>query len=125
LPHGSPKVQSRLRPVRRWLLIWQQATGVLESVEENSAPIRDITFPYAQASSPDNVSTAVKQIDDMTQHNVALVEQTNAASPQTQAQAADLDHIVEYSSAGEARGTRCSLVFERQLYPQNCLTVLS
>jgi hypothetical protein len=122
---GRPKYNQGCDRFADGCLFGSKATGVLESVEENSAPIGDITFPYAQASSPDNVSTAVKQIDDMTQHNVALVEQTNAASPQTQAQAADLDHIVEYSSAGEARGTRCSLVFERQLYPQNCLTVLS
>ena len=69
---------------------------ILASVEENSVLIGDIaSASQAQASSLDNVSTAVKQIDDMTQHNVALVEQTNAAIAQTQAQAAELDHIVD------------------------------
>jgi methyl-accepting chemotaxis protein len=69
---------------------------ILESVEENSGLIGDIaSASQAQASSLDDVNTAVKQIDDMTQHNVALVEQTNAAIAQTQAQAADLDRIVE------------------------------
>jgi len=80
---------------------------ILESVEENSALIGDIAFSsHAQASSLDNVSTAIKQIDDMTQHNVALVEQTNAAIAQTQAQAADLDHIVEVFELHGKHATR-------------------
>ena len=31
----------------------------------------------------------------MTQHNAALVEETNAAIEQTEAQATELDHVVE------------------------------
>jgi hypothetical protein len=34
-------------------------------------------------------------MDEMTQHNAALVEQTNAAIEQTEAQAVELDRIVE------------------------------
>jgi hypothetical protein len=34
-------------------------------------------------------------MDEMTQHNAALVEQTNAAIEQTEAQAVQLDTIVE------------------------------
>jgi hypothetical protein len=34
-------------------------------------------------------------MDEMTQHNAALVEETNAAIEQTEAQAVELDKIVE------------------------------
>jgi methyl-accepting chemotaxis protein len=40
------------------------------------------------------VAVAVRQMDEMTQHNAALVEQTNAAIEQTEAQAGELDRIV-------------------------------
>jgi len=48
-----------------------------------------------QASSIDEVNVAVRTLDEMTQHNAALVEQTNAAIEQTEAQAAELDKIVD------------------------------
>jgi methyl-accepting chemotaxis protein len=47
-----------------------------------------------QANSIDEVNVAVRQMDEMTQHNAALVEQTNAAIEQTEAQASELDRIV-------------------------------
>jgi methyl-accepting chemotaxis protein len=37
----------------------------------------------------------VRQIDEMTQHNAALVEETNAAIEQTEGQANELDRIVD------------------------------
>ncbi|WP_232846776.1 methyl-accepting chemotaxis protein [Devosia beringensis] len=48
-----------------------------------------------QASAIEEVSGAVRQIDQMTQHNAALVEQTNAAITQTEDQAREIDRIVE------------------------------
>ena len=48
-----------------------------------------------QASAIEEVSAAVRQMDEMTQHNAALVEETNAAIEQTEAQAVELDRIVE------------------------------
>jgi methyl-accepting chemotaxis protein len=39
------------------------------------------------------VSTAVRTMDEMTQHNAALVEETNAALEQTESQASQLDRI--------------------------------
>ncbi len=48
-----------------------------------------------QASAIEEVNTAVRQLDEMTQHNAALVEETNAAIEQTEAQANDLDRIVD------------------------------
>jgi len=48
----------------------------------------------AQANSIEEVNAAVRVMDEMTQHNAALVEETNAAIEQTEAQAADLDKVV-------------------------------
>ena len=47
-----------------------------------------------QAGSIDEVNVAVRHLDEMTQHNAALVEQTNAAIEQTEAQANELDRVV-------------------------------
>jgi methyl-accepting chemotaxis protein len=48
-----------------------------------------------QASAIEEVTTAVRQLDEMTQHNAALVEETNAAIEQTEAQASELDRVVD------------------------------
>jgi methyl-accepting chemotaxis protein len=48
-----------------------------------------------QAASIEEVNVAVRTLDEMTQHNAALVEETNAAIEQTEAQAAELDRIVD------------------------------
>jgi methyl-accepting chemotaxis protein len=47
-----------------------------------------------QASAIEEVNIAVRTMDEMTQHNAALVEETNAAIEQTEAQASELDEIV-------------------------------
>jgi methyl-accepting chemotaxis protein len=59
-----------------------------------------------QASSIEEVSAAVRQMDEMTQHNAALVEETNAAIEQTEAQAAQLDQIVEVFKVNAVAGNR-------------------
>jgi methyl-accepting chemotaxis protein len=48
-----------------------------------------------QAAAIEQVNTAVRTLDEMTQHNAALVEETNAAIEQTEAQANELDRIVD------------------------------
>ncbi|WP_423066328.1 methyl-accepting chemotaxis protein [Devosia sp. CN2-171] len=48
-----------------------------------------------QASAIEEVNTAVRQLDEMTQHNAALVEETNAAIEQTDNQVNELDRIVD------------------------------
>ncbi len=60
--------------------------GLLESIANDSRE---------QASAIEEVTSAVRTMDEMTQHNAALVEQTNAAIEQTEAQASELDRIVE------------------------------
>ena len=56
-----------------------------------------------QASAIEEVNIAVRQMDEMTQHNAALVEETNAAIEQTEAQASELDQIVAVFATGEER----------------------
>ena len=56
-----------------------------------------------QAASIEEVNGAVRQMDEMTQHNAALVEETNAAIEQTEAQAVELDRIVEVFTVDGAR----------------------
>lgn len=67
-----------------------------ESVRKSHVMINAIAEESQQQSSAvEEVNTAVKQMDEMTQHNAALVEETNAAIEKTEAQASDLDRIVE------------------------------
>jgi methyl-accepting chemotaxis protein len=49
----------------------------------------------SQASSIEQINQAVRDMDETTQHNAALVEETNAAIEQTENQANELDNIVE------------------------------
>ncbi|MCF6344171.1 MAG: nitrate- and nitrite sensing domain-containing protein [Devosiaceae bacterium] len=70
--------------------------NILESVRENSTMLESIAKESReQAGSIEEVNGAVRQMDEMTQHNAALVEETNAAIEQTEAQANELDQIVE------------------------------
>ncbi|WP_051213863.1 methyl-accepting chemotaxis protein [Maritalea myrionectae] len=69
---------------------------MLVAVRDNAQLMADIAqASNDQSSAIGEVSTAVHQMDEMTQHNAALVEETNAAIEQTEAQASELDRIVE------------------------------
>jgi len=48
-----------------------------------------------QAAAIEEVSASVRLMDEMTQHNAALVEETNAAIEQTEAQATELDNVID------------------------------
>jgi methyl-accepting chemotaxis protein len=56
-----------------------------------------------QANSIEEVNAAVRTMDEMTQHNAALVEETNAAIEQTEAQASELDRVVDIFTIAETR----------------------
>jgi len=69
--------------------------GMLEAVRRNHSLLESIASESReQATAIAEVNTAVRQMDEMTQHNAALVEQTNAAIEQTEAQAVELDQVV-------------------------------
>ena len=59
-----------------------------------------------QAGAIGEVNRAIRDMDEMTQHNAALVEETNAAIEQTEAQAVELDTIVERFRIDESRGAQ-------------------
>jgi len=69
--------------------------AMLEAAKSNSSLMEGIARDSReQASAIEEVTVAVRQMDEMTQHNAALVEETNAAIEQTEAQASELDRIV-------------------------------
>ncbi|ODT71061.1 MAG: hypothetical protein ABS75_10035 [Pelagibacterium sp. SCN 63-23] len=70
-------------------------SAMLEAAKQNSVLMEGIARDSReQASAIEEVTVAVRQMDEMTQHNAALVEETNAAIEQTEAQASELDRIV-------------------------------
>jgi methyl-accepting chemotaxis protein len=74
----------------------QQLEEMLGAIRQNHTLMEGIARQNReQASGIDEVTIAVRQMDEMTQHNAALVEQTNAAIEQTEAQAVELDRIVD------------------------------
>jgi methyl-accepting chemotaxis protein len=65
------------------------------ALTENSTLIDGIAAASREQSvSLSEVTSAVRMLDEMTQHNAALVEETNAAIEQTEAEASKLDEIV-------------------------------
>ena len=52
--------------------------------------------------------SAVRQMDEMTQHNAALVEETNAAIEQTESQASELDNIVDVFTIDTSRALKAA-----------------
>jgi methyl-accepting chemotaxis protein len=74
----------------------QKLSAMLAGVKESAGLIHDISAAsQEQSSAISQVTTAVRQMDEMTQHNAALVEETNAAIEQTEGQANELDRIVD------------------------------
>jgi methyl-accepting chemotaxis protein len=80
---------------------------ILAGAQESATLIDTIAHANrTQASALDEVTVAVRQMDEMTQHNAALVEETNAAIEQTEGQANELDKIVDvFRIDGQSRYT--------------------
>jgi methyl-accepting chemotaxis protein len=77
-----------------------EAAGKLEAMLAGARKNQELLSGIAresrdQASAIEEVNVAVRTLDEMTQHNAALVQQTNASIEQTEAQAAELDRIVD------------------------------
>jgi methyl-accepting chemotaxis protein len=70
--------------------------SMLDAARSNSALMDGIARDSReQAAAIEEVTVAVRQMDEMTQHNAALVEETNAAIEQTEGQASELDSVVD------------------------------
>jgi len=77
---------------------------MLDAVRENNMLLDGIArASREQAASIAEVNTAVRTMDEMTQHNAALVEEINAAIEQTEAQASALDMVVDIFTIDEKR----------------------
>ncbi len=75
--------------------------AMLDAAKANSSLMDGIARDSReQASAIEEVTVAVRQMDEMTQHNAALVEETNAAIEQTESQASELDRIVAVFKTG-------------------------
>ena len=71
-------------------------TSMLGAIRDNTTALEAISRDSReQAGAIEEVNVAIQQMDEMTQHNAALVEETNAAIEQTEAQAGELDRIVD------------------------------
>ena len=71
-------------------------THMLEAARQSSRLVEGIAKDSrAQAVQIGEVNSAIRQLDEMTQHNAALVEQTNAAIEQTEGQVVELDRVVD------------------------------
>ncbi len=82
---GSKLVAEAAGKLEAMLTAARTSSGLMDGIARESRE---------QAQAIDQVNVAVRQLDEMTQHNAALVEETNAAIEQTEAQAVELDQIV-------------------------------
>jgi methyl-accepting chemotaxis protein len=83
---GSRLVLEAANKLEAMLVAARSSNDVMDAIAKASRE---------QAQAIEEVNDAVRQMDEMTQHNAALVEETNAAIEQTEAQAVELDRIVE------------------------------
>ncbi|KKB85287.1 hypothetical protein VW29_06965 [Devosia limi DSM 17137] len=74
----------------------QESSGLIDAIAQAS---------MEQSAALEEVTVAVRIMDEMTQHNAALVEETNAAIEQTEAQANALDGIVAVFKVDEAEAS--------------------
>ena len=84
-------------------------SNILAAVQENTGLMQTIAIASAtQATAIAEVTTAVRQMDEITQHNAALVEQTNAALEQTENQAIAMDDAMSVFKLLEAAPGRAA-----------------
>jgi methyl-accepting chemotaxis protein len=74
----------------------ERIAAMVDDVRDNSGLMDGIASgSREQSGAISEVAAAIHQMDEMTQHNAALVEETNASIEQTEGQASELDRIVE------------------------------
>jgi methyl-accepting chemotaxis protein len=80
-------------------------TAMLDLVRRNTEVMATIARgSQEQSAAIADVSKSVRQLDEMTQHNAALVEETNAAIGQTEGQAGAMDAIVAGFKTSDGAG---------------------
>ena len=113
-------IQQSAGEVRSGSALVQQAADklgtMLGMVRESARSMEAIaTASGEQASAISEINTAVRQMDETTQHNAALVEETNAAIEQTESQASELDLIVSSFKLGPDAESAAPLAAPRRL----------
>lgn len=83
---GSSLVADAAQKLENMILAIKENGELLDLIAKDSKE---------QAVSIEEVHGAINVMDEMTQHNAALVEETNAAIEQTEGQASELDRIVD------------------------------
>ncbi len=74
----------------------QNLDGIVDSVRGVTALMDEIASESKeQSNSINDISMSISEMDEMTQRNASLVEETNAAIEQTESQANELDRIVD------------------------------
>ena len=103
---GSDLVSSAAVQLRDMLGAVTQNAGLMQAIAKASK---------VQAAAIEEVSVAVRTLDEMTQHNAALVEETNAAIEQTEAQATELDRVVDVFTIEEKASPAPAVTASRRL----------
>ncbi len=85
----------------------EESGQMLDNIVDSVKKVTDIVAEIAAASAEqsdgiDQINKAVTQIDEMTQRNAALVEESAAASQTVRQQANELDNLVSYFKIGDA-----------------------
>ena len=81
--------------------------AMVETARANDALLDSIARESnEQSAAIRELHSAVRMLDEMTQHNAALVEETNAAIEQTEAQASELDDVVAAFTGSEIDESR-------------------
>jgi methyl-accepting chemotaxis protein len=99
-------IEQSANEVQQGATLVSQAASKLDTMREGTRTSATLLDQIAresrsQATSIDEVNVAVRALDEMTQHNAALVEETNAALEQTERQAKDLDEMVAVFSVDD------------------------
>lgn len=82
----------------------EKLASILSAAEQSSRLMHSISgASTVQSREISKISAAIREMEEMTQHNAALVEQTNAAIGQTEVQASELDKIVDVFSVSRKR----------------------
>ncbi|WP_246068803.1 methyl-accepting chemotaxis protein [Ferrovibrio terrae] len=84
--HGAELVGRAATALQNIVASISQVGGIIAEISSASRE---------QANALDQINTAVTSIDETTQRNAAMVEQTRAGAQQLQGQATELEHVVE------------------------------
>ena len=96
---GSRLVAEVAQKIQAILTSARSSNGLMDQIASESRE---------QAASINEVTNGIRQLEQMTQHNASLVEETNQALSTTEMQVAELDRLVDLFNIGAAEERRLS-----------------